>query len=144
MKRTFLILGIAVIANSVLAHSDVANPAVKARMDLMTDIRKNTAILGDMAKGKTAFDAEAAQVAQTALKAHTAGINAAFEAKEDDPKSQSKEAIWTEWEKFSEMTGQLDAAIDALDSSSLDGLRAGFGAVGATCSNCHKAFRIKK
>ena len=45
---------------SALAHQGVQNPAVLARMTVMSAIAEDTKILGSMAKGDTAFAAEPA------------------------------------------------------------------------------------
>lgn len=144
MKKSLIIAGALVFASSVLAHSGVENAAVKARMDLMQDIRKGVGALGGMAKGEVDFDAEAAEAARAAIATSAAGIPAAFEAQETDPESTSKDNIWTDWEKFTAISSELETAAGAMDASSLDGVRAGIGAIGATCSGCHKEFRIKK
>ncbi|NNF90114.1 MAG: cytochrome c, partial [Boseongicola sp.] len=43
------------VASAALAHQGVKNPAVKARMDVMSAIGDNTKLLGRMAKGEVAF-----------------------------------------------------------------------------------------
>lgn len=64
------IVVIVVVASSLfaatglaVAHDRVKNPFVKQRMDLMEAIGVSTKTLGDMARRKTAYDADATSAA---------------------------------------------------------------------------------
>ena len=62
MKNTYVVIGVILLtATAALAHQGVKNKAVMARMNAMSEIAKNTKTLGEMAKGATTFDAEAAR-----------------------------------------------------------------------------------
>ncbi|KUF09491.1 c-type cytochrome [Pseudoponticoccus marisrubri] len=128
-------------AGAVLAHGGVQNPAVKARMDLMVEVKDAMAVLGNMARGRTGFDPVAAEAARTALVGHAAEIPARFEAPETDPKTEALPAIWTDWPRFVATAEQMGTAAAALDTGSLDTLRAGLGPLGQSCSACHERFR---
>lgn len=130
-----------IAAGAAGAKEGVTNPVVKERMDLMQVVRVNTATLGDMASGKTSFDAAAAQAAQTALAGAAAQIPAKFEPQETDPVTDALPAIWTNWDDFVSKGEALLAAAEALDASSLDGVRAGMGDVGGSCRACHSVYR---
>ncbi|MBR9764245.1 MAG: cytochrome c [Rhodobacteraceae bacterium] len=125
-----------------LAHADVANPAVKERMALMGEIRSNFAVIGGMAQGKVEFDAAKAGEAQAGLAAAAAMIPEKFEPQESDPESEASPAIWDNWDDFTAMAANLEQAALALDSSSLDGVKAGMGGIGGACGACHKAYRV--
>lgn len=131
-------------AGAAVAKEGVTNPVVKARMDTMQVIRVNTGALGDMASGKTAFDATAAATAKAALAAAAAEIAARFEAEEDDPVSEVRPDIWMAFDDFTQKAEALLAAAEAIDVSSLDGVKAGMGAIGGSCKSCHEAYRAKR
>lgn len=132
------------LAGAALAHGGVKNPAVMARMNLMERIKQATATLGDMAKGSTAFDAGQAAKARARLIDAAGDVTVAFAAPETDPKSEALPAIWDDRDRFNAAAKALVRAAKRLDPSSPDGLRAGFGAVGKSCSDCHDRFRVRK
>jgi cytochrome c556 len=126
------------------AKEGVADPTVKAWMDLMGSNGANSKILGDMAGGKTAFDASAAEAAKAALIANAAETEVKFATQASDPVSDSKPEIWTDWAGFVVKAQAQGAAATALDVSSVESIQAGMGAIGATCGACHKEYRIKR
>ena len=138
-----LALSLALSAGTALfAKEGVTNPTVKARQDTMQTIRRNTAVLGDMAGGKTAFDPAAAAAAKAELAAAAAEIPVKFEPREGDPKSEAKPEIWTGWDDYVQKAEALVAAAEAVDTASLDGVRAGMGAIGGACKSCHETYRL--
>jgi cytochrome c556 len=144
MLRTTVIAGFALFMGAMVATAESTNPDVMARQGLMGTIGKNTKILGDMAGGKTDFDASAAAAAKSALAAAAAEIPVKFETNVDDPESEVKANIWTDWEKFMADGKALEVAANAIDVASLDGVKAGMGAIGGACKACHQEFRAKK
>jgi cytochrome c556 len=146
MKLAFVAIAAALTfsVGAAAAKDGVTNPVVKERMDLMQVVRANTATLGDMAGGKTAFDATAATAAKTALAAAAAQIVAKFQANEDDPVAEGRPEIWTDFAGFTTKAEALVTAAEAVDVASLAGLQAGMGAIGGTCKACHEAYRAKK
>ena len=82
------------IAGVAVAHTNVENAAVKARMAAMSGIGAEMKVIGLMAKGATAFDRDAARAAANAIAAHSAATPELFEAEETDPKSEAKALIW--------------------------------------------------
>jgi len=137
-----LIAGLVLVAGVAVAKEGVQDPTVKARMDLMGTIGMNVKVLGDMATDKVAFDAAAALAAQEALVAASADISAKFEPQATDPVAEAKPEIWTNWDDFVAKAGALNAAATALDPASLDGVKAGMGAVGGACRDCHTTYRM--
>lgn len=138
------ILTLALSAGVAFAKEGVQDPTVKARMDLMGTIGANTKVLGDMAGGKAAYDATAAEAAKAALAAAAAAIPAAFEAEVDDPVSEARPDIWMNMDGFVEDAKALEDAAGAVDVSSVEGIQAGMGAIGGACKACHSDFRAKK
>ena len=139
-----LIIGLTLSAGVAIAKEGVQDPTVKARMDLMGTIGMNTKVLGDMAGGKAAFDASAAEAAKAALSAAAAQIPAAFETEADDPVSEARPDIWMNMEGFVEKAKALETAAGAIDVSSIEGVQAGMGDIGGACKACHTDFRAKK
>lgn len=138
------IVTLALTAGVAFAKEGVQDPTVKARMDLMDTVGANTKVLGDMAGGKAAYDATAAEAAKVALAAAAAQIPAAFETNVDDPVSEARPEIWMNMEGFVEKGKALETAAGAIDVSSVEGLQAGMGAIAGSCKSCHGDFRAKK
>lgn len=139
LLKSLVLLG--AFAATVSIAADATEPAAKARQELMGTLGMNAKILGDMAGGKTAFDAAAAEAAKAAIVAAAAEIPARFEANTTDPKSKAKAEIWMNWDDFLAKANALSAAAGALDAATVEGVQAGMGAVGGVCAACHKAYR---
>jgi cytochrome c556 len=139
-----LVMATALMLSGLVAQAETSNPDVKARQDLMGMIAANTKILGEMAAGKVAFDATAAGAAKTALAAAAAEIPAKFEVNVDDPDSEVKANIWTDWAGYTAKAKSLEDAATAIDVASLEGVQAGLGAIGGACKDCHTNYRAKK
>lgn len=142
-SATKLLIGaFAMAATMAFAQTDSTDPTVIARRDLMKIVGMNTKVLGDMAGGKTPFDAAAAEAAKVAIVAASAEISAKFEPNVTDAGSKAKPEIWTNWDDFAANGVALNAAITAMDTTSVESVGAGMGAVGPICGACHKAFRM--
>jgi cytochrome c556 len=144
MHRLLFLTTLALSGTLAFAHSGVKNPAVMARMNLMSDVGAATKVLGEMAKGTRPFDADTASTARATLLKDADQIALLFEAEEGDPKSEALPDIWTDWAGFMNQTDKMRKATESLDVSSLDTLREGMAAIGQSCSSCHEAYRIKK
>ena len=140
--KTAVLLAAVALAGPVLAHGDVKNPVVKMRHAAMKAIADNTKVLGEMAKGALPFDAAKAQEAAVAIAAQAAMTPALFEDPSNtDPKSEALPAIWDDFADFTAKSDALVAAAEGLDTSSLDGVRAGLGQIGGACKACHSKYR---
>ncbi|MDT8858072.1 cytochrome c [Paracoccaceae bacterium Fryx2] len=139
-----LVAGLVLAAGAAFAKEGVQDPTVKARMDLMSTIGMNLKTLGDMAGDKTPFDAAAAETAKAALIAASADIPVKFEPEAEDPVSEAMPDIWMTWDVFLTKADTLDKAAAAMDVASVDGIKAGMGAMGEACKDCHTTFRMKK
>lgn len=136
---------LALTATVAIAAEGVQDPLVKARQDLMQTVVRHTMTLGDMASGKTAFDATAAAAAREGLIAAAAEIPAKFETQADDPKSEAVvDKLWANFADFTAKGEAMGAAATALDASSLASVQAGMGAIGGSCRDCHQAYRAKR
>lgn len=143
MRKTALAAAL-LAATAAAAHQGVKDPDVKARMDLMGEVKDATGVIGGMSRGKIAFDAAAAAEARAALIDAAARTPELFEPQATDPKTEARPEIWTNWDDFTAKSAALGTAAEALDTSSVDGLRAGLADIGATCKACHADYRMKK
>ena len=134
-------IGAIAIATAALAHEGVKDPGVKARMDTMSRVGAATGVLGDMAKGKTAFDATQAEAARASLVAAFKEVPEVFAEPHQDPKSEALPVIWEQFDDFLAKNTEAIAAGEAMTLASLDDLRGSMGALGASCGSCHKAYR---
>ncbi len=145
-------LGLTVAAFATMAlaggHGG-APPQVKARQGHMQLVAFNLGILGNMAKGETPYDAAAAQTAANNLVAVTSLDQSAYWAPGTDSGSiegtRALPAIWENVSDVQRISQELVAAAGELASVAGDGQEAVGGAlraVGATCSECHKAYRV--
>ncbi len=146
MKRPirYFVLGVILASGAATAHSDVQNEVVKARMDAMSIIGKNTKTLGSMAKGELAFDTVAAKAAVDEIAAQAAQAPSLFQDPQTDPESEAKPNIWENFSDFASKAKALEAAASRADVASLEGLRASLGDIGGTCKACHSDYRLKK
>ena len=138
----FLVAGFVLAAGVAYAAVEATDPNVIARQDLMKTIGGSTKALGDMAGGKTAYDATAAEAAKATLVSASAEIEAKFTPTSTDPADEAKPEVWTNWEGFLLKTKALQDAAAAVDTSSAETIGAGMGAIGGSCKDCHTSFRM--
>jgi cytochrome c556 len=134
-----LALMLPLAAGPVLA-ADATDPIVVQQKALMKSFGGAAKVLGEIAGGG-AFDAAAAQAAKEALVAGAADIAVKFEKPGSDPAAESRPEVWTNWDDFLVKAKALGDAAAALDATSADGVKAGMGAIGASCKGCHMAYR---
>ena len=137
-----LALGLILIGGIAVAKEGVENPIVKVRMDTMAGIGASVKVLGDMASGKTPFDAAKAAEAGGVIAGNSVQITEVFEPQETDPVSEAKPEIWANWDDFSAKADALFKASMALDTSSLEGVQAGMAGLGGACKACHTDYRL--
>ncbi len=130
------------LATAVQA-ADPTEPHVVERTKSMKTIGQNTKLLGDMAKGSTDFDAAAAQAAATAIAAEAAQIATLFETEADDPASEAKPVIWTQYDDFTAKAADLERVASAAAGSiqAKADLGPALGELGAACKACHSTYR---
>lgn len=124
-----------------LAHSGTKDPTVKAWMTNMKSISAETKVLGQMARGQTAFDADAANVALARIAEHAREIPALFETPADDPTSEARDLIWSDWDRYTAEAGRLTELASAARITSHDDLRPVVSDIGGTCKTCHEIYR---
>ncbi len=129
------------LATVALAHAGVKDERVMAWMAGMKDMGADTKVLVQMARGTVAFDADAAAASKDALASEARRIVPLFETKADDPKSESKPTVWSEFDAFTRLSEDLEAVIAAADVSTPDGVKAAAREIGTACAACHDRYR---
>ena len=108
LTRASALIGLFTMATAALAHQNVQNPAVQARMDNMTAMARQVETLGNMARGETAFDADAANAALERISGQANQVTDLFEAPETDPQSEARAGIWENFANFSNRAMELE------------------------------------
>jgi len=146
LDKTILVALFATAATVAIAHTDVNDPHVKARMAGMMTMASELKTLGQMAKGEVAFDETSATTALAALQAETDRIVALFETQANDPKSEASPAIWDDREGFAqratEMATEMATVLNDISVSSSEETMAAMRIIGPACLACHKDYRI--
>lgn len=138
----FFVASLVLAAGVAYAKVEPTDPNVIARQDLMKVIGGATKVLGDMAGGKAAFDATAADAAKAAIVAASREIEAKFTQTSTDPGEEAKPEVWTNWADFLVKAKGLTDAATALDPSSAETIGAGMAGVGGACKACHTTYRM--
>lgn len=135
--------GTIAVGSMALAHSGVKDKTVLARMDAMKALSEQTKILGDMARGKRAFDADAAKSAAAQIAQNAAMTPQMFETEAQDPKSEALPAIWEDFADFVERSEALEQAAQSLAARPVTQacLDEGMRRISATCKACHEVYR---
>jgi cytochrome c556 len=143
------LLACALSATLALAHEG-ATGVVKERQDLMESQKDAMKVIGDMAKGKTPFDAAPATKAANDIHTTAKKIHDLFPEGSGGEKNKSDAlpAVWENWDRFTANADDLATAADALakalgDSAS-EAWKPAFQKVGEACKSCHEDFRAKK
>lgn len=147
MKAFAKTLLVAAFLTTGMAHADeiaATNPDVIARKELMKAMGGAAKTLGGMASGEVAHDAAAAETAKQTLIAGAGEIEAKFTSNAEDPASEAKPEVWTNWDDFLTKGKALGDAAAALDVASAASIGAGMGGVGGACKACHTDYRTKK
>ena len=141
--KIYIVLASLAAGTAAFAHSGVTNPDVMNRMIGMSEMAKHMKVMGSMAKGETAFDADAVNTALAKLSEEASYVPSLFEPKAMDPKSEALPVIWDEYETFTGHAAKLEEVTARLSGSvtSPDELGPAMREVGKACSACHSDFR---
>jgi cytochrome c556 len=128
-----------------LAHQGATGP-VKRRMDLMANMGKAMKGLGDMLKGKTAYDPDAAHEHARAIERHTSVILEHFPEGSVQPPSEARPTIWQEWSVFEEIATQAQTESNQLraileDGADQQAVIMQYAELGRACGACHERYR---
>ena len=142
-RRLAVALGLALMASMAIAGDiEAQNPEVRARIDLMKDLKAQSGVLIDMASGKAPFDAAKAEATIEALRNGADKVEPAFRARADDPASDALPDIWNAPSEFRQKANKLVKTTMDLQGGSPDDLIDGLQAVGAACKDCHGRFKM--
>lgn len=124
---------------------------IEARQSWMQVVGYNVGILGAMTRGKMDYDADLASAAANNIALAAKMNNGTMWPQGSDMDSHegtvAKAGLWQNFGDASEYLSDLASASATLAANAgdgLDALESSFGAVGKTCSGCHKQFRAKK
>jgi len=144
LKSFKLIILISLTISSVaFAHSGVKNKNVKERMMVMKEMAGNTKIIGQMLKGKTAFDSNQVKLALERLSALSLETPKVFTINATDPKSEAMPNIWDEFDEFTKLSKDLAETSIVLANSveNPEDLRPALKRISSGCKACHSRYR---
>ena len=142
MRKTVTITTAAVFLGlSGFAIAQDQDP-VKARQDTMKTIGAQMKVLSDMAKGTTAFDADAANAALGTMTEAAETIPVVFETESIEGETDASEDIWANWEDFVSKAEALHEAAMGAEVTDEASLGAAMQGVGGACAACHKAYKL--
>ena len=144
MKSFKLIILISLTISSVaFAHSGVKDKNVKERMMVMKEMAGNTKIIGQMLKGKTAFDSNQVKLALERLSALSLETPKVFTINATDPKSEAMPNIWDEFDEFTKLSKDLAETSIVLANSveNPEDLRPALKRISSGCKACHSRYR---
>lgn len=131
----------------ISAHEG-ATGVVKERMDLMISIGKTMKALSAMVRSPVQFDQNGLADAAGQLSRKSERMLTLFPEGSMAPLSEASPEIWARPAEFAAIAKALDnearKLIDVSRNGTREDLAAQFLAIGKTCSDCHKSFRVKK
>lgn len=138
MKKLGLLAATALFSGSLMAN----DAAINARMDAMKEIGSANRDLVNISRGRAAFDTDTVQAAAAVLKANSGQfLLDLFPEGSTAARSDAKGEIWSNWDKFSELSFALNSAADKLAEATEADFATLYRDVSATCSACHREFR---
>ncbi|MBY6200249.1 cytochrome c [Maritalea mobilis] len=134
-------------SGAVAVAQDLPAP-VEARQGQFRIMALNIGVLGQMARGNTEYDADAASAAASNLLTISM-LNQSFHWPEGTDSfgldgTRALPAIWENPEDFAAKWGDFGTAAEALAAvagDGLEGMQAALGPVGGTCGACHDDYR---
>ena len=145
----FSVLLLAVFAGpvTVLAHGS-AEGIVKERMESMELMGKAMKYVGGMVRGNVQADMNTVEEAAQTIIRHGERLPALFPDGSNRGPSEASPRIWQAFGQFEESTDKMIAAARALSSAAqtndLAQVENSHKALGRTCGDCHRNFRIKQ
>ena len=135
----------AILLFAAAVHAD-AEKAVDYRQAVMNVYAWNVTTMGDMVKGKTAFDAAAfASHARDLAAAAELELMAAFPEDSITDESDAREEIWLDFGKVEDKHQALRDPSAKLAEVAAGGdevaMKEQFGATAKTCKGCHDDFK---
>lgn len=142
-----LLFSVISIPTVVLAHGG-AKGIVKERMESMELMGKAMKYVGGMVRGDVQADMNTVQEAAQTIIRHGERLPALFPDGSNKGRSDASPKIWQAFGQFEESTDKMIAAAHALSvaaqTNNLAQVENSHKALGKTCSDCHRNFRIKQ
>jgi cytochrome c556 len=130
---------------SVQAQSDEA--AIGYRQKVMQANGANMGAIGDILKNKLPHQGNIVQHAYQ-IQSASQLISSAFKQQVTAGKTDAKEEVWKDWDKFVAAAKELEQESNKLatvaQSGDMTAIDAQVKAVGKACGDCHKPFRKPK
>ena len=127
-------------ASAAVSQEDV----VAKRLELMKSLGPSLKAVSEMLKGQTEFDAETAKQAMLKVAEHGKELPALF-PEGSHVGTRASELIWTEFDQFTALYADLEAAgragAEAAGANDVEGVKGALEAVGNACSSCHEKYR---
>jgi cytochrome c556 len=145
------IVALAAMGTGIAATAQDLPAPVQARQGQFQIMALNIGVLGNMARGNTEYDAEAAQTAANNL-VTMSQIDQSFHWPEGTDNfaldgTRALPAIWENLPDVIEKWQAFGSAAEGLAAVAADGLepmRAALGPVGGTCGACHDDYRASE
>lgn len=145
------IVALAAMGTGIAATAQDLPAPVQARQGQFQIMALNIGVLGNMARGNTEYDAEAASTAAANLVA-ISQIDQSFHWPEgtDNFALEGTRALPAIWENLPDVVAKWTAfgsaaeGLAAVAGDGLEPMRAALGPVGGTCGACHDAYRASE
>ncbi len=124
MKYPTVLAALLVTSTALAAYAHGgATGIVKERMDAMSAMGEAVKAITPMMRGETALDPDEVRSAAVTIGDHAGtGLIELFPEGSGGAPSESKDAIWTNWDEFSELADRLETYADGLAKAAENGL----------------------
>ncbi|MEP3046797.1 MAG: cytochrome c [Roseibium sp.] len=149
-KRLALAVVLLVMGSGASWGHGGASGVVKERMVTMEAIGSNMKTVGKMLKTETEVDADLVMKSGSTIADHAGeALLKLFPSGSLMSPTEATEAIWTDWNLFTELANRLQISAENMTRIAADGgdkkaVASAFGKIAATCKACHADFRVKK
>jgi cytochrome c556 len=122
--KVLTVAGTLLLTGAVVAYAHGgASGVVKERMDAMGEMGDVIKSLSAMMRGETTYDANTVRNGAEVIRSHSGeAMTTLFPEHSTDGPSEAKHEIWTEWEEFTALAGQLQLFATGLGQAADNGL----------------------
>ena len=146
MKHRLMVAAALAASCAFSAQAFAAADPVQERQAIFKEYKKTFGAMGDMVKGKTAYDQAA--FAKLAVKMEQLSKQPwqHFPAGSDKGKSEAQPAVWTKTAEFKKEIDTFEGraaelAKAAAAAKTVADVKPAFGAAGQSCKSCHDGFK---
>jgi cytochrome c556 len=144
MQMRIVALGLAVVGLLSAGVAVSQEEVVAKRLELMKALGPSLKAVSQMLNGQSEFDGAAAEQAMRKVEDHGKQLPALF-PEGSHVGTRASELIWQEFDQFSALYADLEAAgragAEAAAANDVEGVRAALDAVGKACGSCHEKYR---